>query len=118
MRVRILNGKQTLLLHGGAGNRAIVSSDYLTLQQAQNLIAATQRALCIGKLLTRHWTVRLCDDICTDSVMVISASMPGFTHAVTGTFGKDEPWPDWCDPNGLQRDFASDPATDELAFES
>lgn len=45
--------------HGGAGNRATVTSDYLTLRQAQNMIAAAQRALCIGKPLTRHWTVRL-----------------------------------------------------------
>jgi hypothetical protein len=36
----------------------------------------------------------ICDDICTESVMVVSASMSGFTHSVTGKFGQDEPWPD------------------------
>lgn len=54
----------------------------------------------------------VCDDICTESHMVVSASMNGFTHAVTGTFGKDEPWPDWCDLHGLQRDFGLEPAND------
>jgi hypothetical protein len=47
----------------------------------------------------------VCDDICTESHMVVAASMAGFSHAVTGRFGKDEPWPDWCDVHGLQRDF-------------
>ncbi len=55
----------------------------------------------------------ICDDICTESAMVVQASMSGFTHAVTGTFGKDEPWPDWCDPHGLQRDFALGPLCNE-----
>jgi len=59
MRVRLLNGKQPLLRHGGAGNRATVTTDYLTLRQAQNLMAAAQCALGIGKPLTRHLTVRL-----------------------------------------------------------
>ena len=54
-----LNGKQPLLRHGGAGNRTTVTSDYLTLRQAQDLIAAAQCALGIGKPLTRHLTVRL-----------------------------------------------------------
>ena len=45
--------------HGGAGNRTTVTSDYLTLRQARDLIAATQYALAIGKPLTRHLTVRL-----------------------------------------------------------
>lgn len=57
--MRLLNGKQPLLRHGGAGNRTTATSDYLTLQQAQDLIAAAQRALDIGKPLTRHLTVRL-----------------------------------------------------------
>ena len=48
----------------------------------------------------------ICDDICTESIMVVAASMSGFTHAVTGKFGQDEPWPEWCDPHGLERDFA------------
>lgn len=51
--------KQPLLRHGGAGNRATVASDYLTLRQAQDLMAAAQCALRIGKPLTRHLTVRL-----------------------------------------------------------
>ncbi|WP_430447184.1 hypothetical protein [Sphingorhabdus contaminans] len=51
--------KQPLLRHGGAGNRATVTSDYLTLQQAQDLIAAAHLALRLGKPLTRHLTVRL-----------------------------------------------------------
>ncbi|WP_411290785.1 hypothetical protein, partial [Sphingorhabdus sp.] len=45
--------------HGGAGNRTTATSDYLTLRQAQDLIAAAQCALNIGKPLTRHLTVRL-----------------------------------------------------------
>ena len=51
--------KQPLLRHGGAGNRATVASDYLTLRQAQDLIAAAQCALRLNKPLTRHLTVRL-----------------------------------------------------------
>ena len=54
----------------------------------------------------------ICDAICTEFVMVVSANMAGFTHAVTGNFGKDEPWPAWCDPHGLQRDFGIEPAED------
>ena len=57
--MRLLNGKQPLFRHGGAGNRTTVTSDYLTLRQAQDLIAAAQCALGIGKPLTRHLTVRL-----------------------------------------------------------
>ena len=57
--MRLLNVKQPLLRHGGAGNRATVASDYLTLQQAQDLMAAAQCALRVGKPLTRHLTVRL-----------------------------------------------------------
>ena len=45
--------------HGGAGNRTTITSDYLTLRQAQDLMAAAQYALAIGKPLTRHLTVRL-----------------------------------------------------------
>jgi hypothetical protein len=51
--------KLPLLRHGGAGNRASLSSDYLTLQQAQRVITAASYALFIGKPLTRHLTVRL-----------------------------------------------------------
>ena len=54
----------------------------------------------------------ICDAICTESVMVVSANMSGFTHPVSGKFGKDEPWPDWCDPYGLQRDFGIKPTED------
>ena len=50
------------------------------------------------------------DSICTAFVMVVSAKMAGFTHAVTSKFARDEPWPDWCDPHGLQRDFGIVPA--------
>jgi hypothetical protein len=57
--VRLLNGKQPLLRHGGAGNRTTATSDYLTLRQAQELMAAAQYALATGKPLTRHLTVRL-----------------------------------------------------------
>lgn len=60
----------------------------------------------------------ICDDICSESVMVVSASMSGFTHSVTGKFGHDEPWPEWCDPHGLQRDFAHDlPDTKQLKLD-
>lgn len=45
--------------HGGAGNRTTVTSDYLTLRQARELMEAAQYALAIGKPLTRHLTVRL-----------------------------------------------------------
>lgn len=48
-----------MLRHGGAGNRTTATSDYLTLRQAQDLMAAAQNALTIGKPLTRHLTVRL-----------------------------------------------------------
>ncbi len=57
--MRLLDGKQTLLRHGGAGNRTTATSDYLSLRQAQDLMAAAQYALAIGKPLTRHLTVRL-----------------------------------------------------------
>lgn len=48
----------------------------------------------------------VCDEICTESVMVVSASMSGFDRSVTGKFGQDEPWPDWADQHGLDRDFS------------
>lgn len=51
--------KQPLFRHGGAGNRATVTTDYLTLRQAHDLMAAAKRALGMGKPLTRHLTVRL-----------------------------------------------------------
>lgn len=57
--MRLLNGKQPLLRHGGAGNRTTATSDYLTLRQAKDLMAAAQYAMAIGKPLTRHLTVRL-----------------------------------------------------------
>ncbi len=57
--MRLLNGKKPLFRHGGAGNRTTVTSDYLTLRQAQDLMAAAQYAMAIGKPLTRHLTVRL-----------------------------------------------------------
>lgn len=57
--MRLPNVKQPLLRHGGAGNRATVANDYLTLRQAQDLMAAAQSALYMGKPLTRHLTVRL-----------------------------------------------------------
>lgn len=47
----------------------------------------------------------ICDSVCTKSIMVVSATMTGFPHAVLGEFGKDEAWPEWCDPNGLLLDF-------------
>ena len=59
--------KQPLFRHGGAGNRATATSDYLTLRQAQGLIAAAQYALHIGKPLTRHLTVRLEQQGITDA---------------------------------------------------
>lgn len=52
----------------------------------------------------------ICDAICSESFMVVSASVSGFSHAVTGKFGQDEPWPEWCDPHGLQRDFGIEPS--------
>ena len=57
--MRLLNVKLPLLKHGGAGNRATVTTDYLTLRQAQDLMAAAQFALDVSKPLTRHLTVRL-----------------------------------------------------------
>lgn len=56
----------------------------------------------------------ICDSICTKSIMVVSATMTGFPHAVLGEFGKDEPWPEWCDPNGLLLDFGIS-AEDQVA---
>ncbi len=57
--MRLLDRKQPLLRHGGAGNRTTATSDYLSLRQAQELMAAAQYALANGKPLTRHLTVRL-----------------------------------------------------------
>ena len=57
--MRLPNVKQPLLRHGGAGNRATVTSDYLTLRQAQDLMEAAQCALRVGKPFIRHLTVRL-----------------------------------------------------------
>jgi hypothetical protein len=54
----------------------------------------------------------VCDEICTESVMVVGASVKGFSHAGLGKFGHDEPWPDWCDPHGLKRDFGLESASD------
>ena len=51
----------------------------------------------------------ICEAICTESVFVVSANIARFTHAVTGKFGKDGPWPEWCDPHGLQRDVGMEP---------
>lgn len=45
--------------HGGGGNRTTVTSDYLTLRQARELMEAAQYALANSKPLTRHLTVRL-----------------------------------------------------------
>ena len=60
----------------------------------------------------------VCDEICTESVMVVSANMAGFTHAAIGKFGKDEPWPEWCDQHGLNRDFGIEPRDDaQLALD-
>lgn len=61
----------------------------------------------------------VCDEICNESIMVVTATMPGFSHGGLGKFGRDEPWPDWCDPNGLQRDFAiAAPSGEQLDLES
>jgi|688.fasta_scaffold1577239_1 hypothetical protein len=50
--------------------------------------------------------------------MVVSANTAGFTNAVTGKFGKDEPWPEWCDPHGLQQDFGIEtPLEAQLALD-
>lgn len=45
---------------------------------------------------------RFCELVCSDGIMVVGADIPGFSHGVTGTFGKDEPWPDWVDRKALQ----------------
>jgi hypothetical protein len=61
----------------------------------------------------------VCDEICTESVMVVSATLPGFKLGGLGKFGRDEPWPDWCDPHGIQRDFSiSAPAGEQLDLDS
>lgn len=58
-------------------------------------------------------------EICNESVMVVTATMPDFSHGGLDKFGRDEPWPDWCDPNGLQRDFAiAAPFSEQLDLES
>lgn len=51
----------------------------------------------------------VCDELCTESVMVVNATIQGFGDGVLGRFGVDEPWPEWCDEYGLQRDFGIDP---------
>lgn len=47
---------------------------------------------------------RFCALVCSRSTMVVEAGVSGFTHAVTGLFGQDEPWPDWVDRKDLARD--------------
>lgn len=54
----------------------------------------------------------VCDVICSEGTMVVDASIIGFSHPSRGTFGVDEPWPEWVDPHGLQRDFGN-PAEQE-----
>ena len=54
----------------------------------------------------------VCDEICTESIIVVSANMAGFTHASLGKFGRDEPWPEWCDQHGLDRDFDIESSVD------
>ncbi len=39
---------------------------------------------------------RICSVVCSESTMVVAASMEGFNQVVPGKFGKDEPWPDWA----------------------
>lgn len=47
----------------------------------------------------------VCDEICTQQIMVVACEMRGFGAGVMGKFGIDEPWPCWVDVNGLARDF-------------
>ena len=54
----------------------------------------------------------VCDEICTESIMVVSASLSGFKLGGLGKFGRDEPWPEWCDQHGLNRDFGIGPNDD------
>lgn len=53
----------------------------------------------------------VCDEICTQSIMVVGCEMPGFGAGVMGKFGVDEPWPCWVDVNGLTRDFPDQPVS-------
>lgn len=55
----------------------------------------------------------VCDEICTDSIMVVGCEMAGFGAGVMGKFGIDEPWPVWADVNGLARDFPEQPGLAE-----
>jgi hypothetical protein len=83
--------KRPLFRHGGAGNRAMATSDYLTLRQAQGLIAAAQYALHIGKPLTRHLTVRLEQQgiIDVDAVKAIGRLITLLRDHVRKTIGGD-----------------------------
>jgi|GEM_PF-2440090 len=39
---------------------------------------------------------RFCEMVCTESVMVVEASIPHFGAGAAGKFGQDEPWPEWA----------------------
>jgi hypothetical protein len=63
-----------------------------------------ERRLSIG-LSDEHiykFVQRVCDKLCTDSMMVVEASIEGFGRGVHGRFGVDEPWPEWADQKDLQ----------------
>lgn len=45
---------------------------------------------------------RFTELVCTGSIMVVEASIPHFGAGAAGTFGKDEPWPDWVNRRDLQ----------------
>lgn len=49
-------------------------------------------------------TERFCELVCSDAAMVVRADLPGFSHGISGKFGKDEPWPDWADQRDLARE--------------
>ncbi|WP_397589634.1 hypothetical protein [Sphingorhabdus sp.] len=69
----------------------MATSDYLTLRQAQGLIAAAQYALHIGKPLTRHLTVRLEQQgiIDVDAVKAIGRLITLLRDHVRKTIGGD-----------------------------
>jgi hypothetical protein len=47
---------------------------------------------------------RFCALVCSKSAMVVEASVKGFAHSHVGTFGDDEPWPEWADRSDLTRE--------------
>jgi hypothetical protein len=56
---------------------------------------------------------KVCALLCSASVMVIEADIPGFNARTAGKFDVDEPWPEWADRSDLLREGLIAPAMPE-----